>query len=248
MNADSKLSVSVIMPVRNGEAYIEDALRSIAAQSVEVHEILVVDDGSTDHTSDIVRHHLDDGAPIKLLKGPGSGPGPARNVGLGSASGDIIAFLDCDDVWPRGKLEIQLNRMQAEPAVDIVSGLVMYFKDELDDNLEPSPDSIMEEMFHVHLGATIYRQSVFEQVGFFDDSFLYAEDVDLMLKVREADIPMTILSRITLYYRRHDSSMTSVYSAEEKRDFNRAILNSLVRRRKAKRIGGLPPFKDLMEC
>lgn len=227
-----QFSISVVMPVRNGERFIVDALRSIQEQSVQVSQILVINDGSQDETCQLVRDVVAKDKRVRLLDGPCKGPGPARNVGLRQATGNVIAFLDCDDLWPAGKLETQLGRLRNEPEVRMVSGFVKYFDKQIDNGLAPADDARTEELFHVHLGASIYRSDVFEEVGLFDEDFLYSEDVDLMLRIRETGIPYTIMNEITLYYRRHDNSMTSYLTQEEKRDFNRALMNSL-RRRKA---------------
>jgi glycosyltransferase involved in cell wall biosynthesis len=235
-------TVSVIMPVKNGEKFIVDALRSIQQQSSPISQIFVVNDGSEDTTRELVSKVAIQDNRVLLLDGPCKGPGPARNVGLRQATGDIIAFLDCDDMWPSGKLEMQLDRLRKEPKVRMVSGFVKYFDLQVEDGLEPAKEARTEEIFHVHLGASIYRKDVFDEVGIFDETFLYSEDVDLMLRIREADIPFTIMNEITLYYRRHDNSMTTYVTDEEKRDFNRALLNSLRRRKAAGRTEPLEPF------
>lgn len=240
-------TISVIMPVRNGEKYIADALKTILDQAWPVQEILVVDDGSTDRSREIVETLASRFPAIHVLDGPRRGPGPARNVGLRIARGEFIGFLDCDDLWPADKLSLHLARFARTPHMDVVSGFVSYFNRQMTDAPAPDPAAITDELFHVHLGATLYRRTVFDRVGIFDENFLYSEDVDLMLRIREADIPMTILNAVTLCYRRHAESMTSTYTVEEKRDFNRALMQSLMRRRKSGNTRPLPPFKHLME-
>jgi glycosyltransferase involved in cell wall biosynthesis len=236
--------ISTITPVRNGELFITDAVRSITSQAVEVSEIHIVDDGSTDATRSIVEDLAKDDPRIQIHDGPQRGPGPARNVGLNAAKGDCIAFLDCDDMWPQNKLELQIARLQADPEVGMVSGFVKYFDKQDDGGLKPAGDSRTEEIFHVHLGACLYWRHVFEKVGFFDEKFLYSEDVDLMLRIREAGIAFSIMDDITLFYRRHDNSMTSKLTGEEKRDFNRALTLSLMRRKKSGNLTPFKPFRD----
>ena len=240
-------SVSTIMPVKNGARYIEDALASIKQQGIPVSEILVVDDGSTDSTIDIVSSLARDNPAIRILEGPGKGPGPARNVALAVASGEIVTFLDADDLWPANKLERQIGRLESTPQVDVVSGFVRYFDKQAEDQLEPAADARTEEIFHVHLGAAVFRHSVFEKLGHFEESMLYSEDVDLVLRIREAGIPMTILRDITLYYRRHPDAMTAEITQDEARSFNMAILRSIRRRRQAGIMEPLAPFSSIME-
>ncbi len=236
--------ISTITPVRNGELFIADAVRSIQSQAIEVAEIHIIDDGSTDGTRAIVNRLAADDSRIQIHDGPCRGPGPARSVGLNAATGDCIAFLDCDDMWPPDKLEVQLSRLQAQPEVGMVSGFVKYFNKQDGDELAPAADSRTEEIVHVHLGACLYWRTVFDKVGIFDENFLYSEDVDLMLRIREAGIPFAIMNEITLFYRRHDNSMTSRLTHEEKRDFHRSLTNSLMRRKKTGNLTPLKPFRD----
>jgi glycosyltransferase involved in cell wall biosynthesis len=240
-------SISTIIPVRNGAAYIADAIASIEQQVVPVTEILIVDDGSTDATQDIVARLSGKNPVIKLLEGPGKGPGPARNVALAVACGEIIAFLDADDLWPANKLELQLARINRDPHVDVVSGFVRYFDKQAANGLVPASDSRTVDIFHVHLGAAVYHRSIFEQLGNFQEGVRYSEDVDLLLRVREAGIPMTILRRITLYYRRHTDAMTTTVTHNEVRDFNSVIMQSILRRRAAGITAPLEPFSNLIE-
>ena len=206
-----------------------------------------MDDGSTDSTIDIVSSLASKNPAIRILEGPGKGPGPARNVALKVASGEIVTFLDADDLWPADKLEHQIGRLDKSPQVDVVSGFVRYFDKQADGRLVPAPDARTEEIFHVHLGAAVFRHSVFEKLGHFEESMLYSEDVDLVLRIRESDIPMTILRNITLYYRRHPDSMTAEMTRDEAKSFNMAILRSMRRRREAGILEPLAPFSTIIE-
>lgn len=234
------------MPVRNGEKFIGHALSSIAGQTVEVAEIHVIDDGSTDATMNIVNAFAREHPGVIVHQGPLKGPGAARNIGLRQAGGDFVAFLDSDDIWPEGKLEIQLGRLCAKPEVMMCSGFVQYFDKQSPATLAPSNEGRTWETFHVHLGASVYRRNVFDRVALFDERFTYSEDVDLMLRIREADIPFTILRDITLYYRRHPNSMTSKLNDQERIDFNRALFLSLTRRKRAGKTEPLAPFANFV--
>jgi len=230
--------VSVIMPTVNMGRFISDAIASIARQHREVAEIIIVDSESTDGTPDIVARLARDGAPIRLLESESRAPGKARNEGIAVARGDIIAFLDADDLWPEGKLARQLDYLDACRGQDMVSGMVQYF-DVLDPvRLVPAENSRIETLFHVHLGACLYRCGVFDRIGTFNDTLLYSEDVDLLLRVREAGIPFTILRDVMLYYRKHPNSMMAQKNPRKTADFRRAVAMSLARRR----AGSKPPI------
>jgi len=104
--------VSVIVPTYNRSAALKQAIKSVSHQTYPVHEIVVVDDGSTDNTKSLISqiskvHHQ-----IKYIKIRHSGlPAIARNAGITIATGEYIAFLDSDDIWDKNKLKIQIREM-----------------------------------------------------------------------------------------------------------------------------------------
>jgi glycosyltransferase involved in cell wall biosynthesis len=239
--------ISVIIPALNMARFLPDAVASVCRQAIPVMEILVVDPGSTDGTAETVDALAESGAPIRRIEAAPCGPGPARNLGLAQACGRLIAFIDADDVWPADKLARQGARLDAAPEVDLVSGFVRYF-DELDPaTLAPADGSRTETLFHVHLGACLYRRSVFDRIGGFDESLRYSEDVDLLLRIRERAIPFTILRAVTLYYRRHAGSMTIQPDPRRALDFSRTVALSLMRRRALGLEGDLRPFESFVE-
>lgn len=239
--------ISVIIPNLDMGRFLPDALASIARQAVPVSEIIIVDAGSADDSLAIIAGLAEADPRVRLLHSDAANPSGVRNRGLAEAAGGIIGFLDADDLWPADKLARQLARLEAEPAVSVVSGFVQYF-DRLDrDSLAPAADSRVETLFHVHLGAALFRRSVFDAVGVFDESLRYSEDVDLLLRIREEAIPMTILRARTLYYRRHDESMMARADPAKERDFKRTLVSSLMRRRRKGEVTPLAPFETLIE-
>src|SRR4029077_12223252 len=120
----SEPAISVLVPARNLRPFIGEALASIQAQSRPVQEIIVVDDASDDGTDELLRALAQQEPRLRLLTGEGRGAPAARNLGLLAAGGQVIAFLDGDDIWPRDKIERQMERLLAADGPDIVSGLV----------------------------------------------------------------------------------------------------------------------------
>lgn len=242
-------TVSVIMPCRDAGRYVDVALRSVWRQEIPVRELVVVDCASTDDSRAVVESHAAAGRPIRLVQAGPLTPAAARNAAVAEATGELIAFLDADDLWPAGKLVRQLGRLAAEPHVDMVSGYVRYFETADASGLEPAAGSRTETLFHVHLGACLYRRGVFDRVGgVFDEDFLYGEDVDLMLRVREAEIPFTILRSVELFYRRHPASLMAADDPRKQSDFRLAAHKSIVRRRAAGTLGRRPrDFADYVE-
>jgi len=106
--------VSIIMPAYNSSRWISDSIQSVLDQYYEQWELLIVDDGSTDNTKNIVKDFLNDKR-IKYYYQENSGPAVARNYGISKASGKYLAFLDSDDLWKPNKLEIQFNHLNKNP-------------------------------------------------------------------------------------------------------------------------------------
>ena len=245
MSADG---ISVIIPAYNVDGLIAEAFASVAAQTKSVHEILVIDDGSTDGTAAWLRDMARKDPRLRVLTSNRLGPSGARNVGLRAATQSIIAFLDADDAWPRDKIERQLHRLSAADGPDIVSGLIQRFR-----KLKPgtlTPDGEPEEvMANVNLGACLFRRRAFDAVGHFDERLLYCEDHDLMFRVREAGLKVTIMREVTLYYRIRPGSWTQRKSSEGENKLGAlaALRLSIGRRRGAGRALALPPFTSLID-
>ena len=235
--------VSVIVPVWNMARFLPDALASIP----DVHEIIIVAAESEDGSLAAAQDLADRRSGVTVLTDPNKGPATARNVGLLAATGDVIAFNDADDIWPKGKLAMQLARLDREPRADVVAGLVTYFDVFDREALGPAPTSRLETIFFHHVGAAIYRRSVFDRIGVFDESFVYAEDRDLLLRIIENDVPFVILNATTLYYRRHDNSMMTRDHPRKVSDDVRAFAVSLARRRKLGRPLAPVSFERYME-
>jgi glycosyltransferase involved in cell wall biosynthesis len=106
--------VSVIMPAYNAGKYIAQSIRSVAAQTCAGWELVVVDDGSTDDTAEVVRGFASADARVKYVQQANGRQGRARNNGIAHAAGDLIAFLDADDLWVERKLELQLKAFAVE--------------------------------------------------------------------------------------------------------------------------------------
>jgi len=198
--------LSVIVPVYEMGRYLPEAIASIEAQGVDDVEIIVVDDGSTDETPQVVATL---GDRVVAIRQDNAGPAAARNRGLAVARGDLIAFLDADDLWPEGKLELQVGRLDGDPELDAVLGRIQFVA--LEDGVVPEvefEDPDAQTATHVHLGSGVYRRRAFDRIGGFDESLRFSEDVDWFMRAREAGLKIAIVADVTLVYRLHGSNMT----------------------------------------
>src|SRR5579863_4931679 len=109
MEVDVHPTVSVVIPTYNYARFLGQAIDSVLAQTCPVKEIIVVDDGSTDDTFNVLARY---GPAVRALKQKNCGPAAARNRGVGIAGGDLIAFLDADDFWMPDKLAKQVRRLK----------------------------------------------------------------------------------------------------------------------------------------
>ena len=240
----SSHQVSVIIPVYNGERYLSRAIHSVREQTVQPVEIVVVDDGSTDGTAKVASRLGDD---IRYVYQENQGPAAARNRGITSARGDVIAFLDTDDTWPLYKLEIQLARLDRDPDVEVVLGRIQWT------GMLSAVEGLMRfegpdhTMIYVNMGSGVYRRSVFDKVGLFDESLRRYEDHDWFLRAREKDTKIVILKEITLHYHLHEHNMSHNRSKDDP-TMIQVLKKSLDRRRQSGDTAALlPKFFDYDE-
>lgn len=203
---NQQLFISVIIPVYNGEKYLAEAIENVKKQDYQPLEIIVIDDGSTDKTAEIAAKFKDS---IRYIYQENSGPSAARNRGIRTAKGDVIAFLDVDDLWSDDKLKLQTSYLTEHPSVEIVQGLIQQiqrFEDH--ENHRSIFKTVSNPYQFVNLGSALYRKSVFDKIGLFDETLRYGEDMDLFFKFWENNISKVVLDRVTLFYIKHNDNMT----------------------------------------
>jgi glycosyltransferase involved in cell wall biosynthesis len=201
--------VTVIMPTFNGRSrgYIEKALESVLAQTHIAHQIIVVDDGSSDDTQEFLRKKYPS---LTVLHQPNAGPSAARNLAFRQASGEFICYLDDDDEWLPSKIERQLSFLAAHPEFGF-TGCGMIYIDassrDLDRELPTPwgceyPESLLGNGF-LPPSTLMFRKSLLDQVGDWNTSLRMGEDYELCFrctKIAPIGLQMEYLTR----YRRHD--------------------------------------------
>ncbi len=220
--------VSVIIPVYNGEKFIAGAIANIREQNYAPLEIIIVDDGSTDGTADIVSQFR---GSVRYIYQPNRGPAAARNKGIKAASGNVIAFLDVDDLWSRNKLKEEVSYLEANPSVEIVQGLIQEFEIDTTTDEELLFKDLSKPYNFINIGSAIYRKPVFDKVGLFDETFRFNEDTDWFFRAWENNISKAVLNEVSLYYQKHDGNMTKEIGLVES-GFVRLFKNHLDRCRK----------------
>jgi glycosyltransferase involved in cell wall biosynthesis len=208
----SKVRISVIIPTRNRRAFLREAIASVLAQTVPVQEIIVVDDGSTDGTADQFHNTQH---PVRYIHQSPAGPAAARNRGLEAARGEFIGFLDDDDLWPPQKTAQQLPHLLADPEVSMVLGHTQRMLLRSTDKGERSFKPYRKPVRLFSLGCGLYRRSLFDSVGRFNEQMRFAEDDDWFLRCKELGVNTVFLSEVGQYYRFHDSNMTQDRQAKQ---------------------------------
>jgi glycosyltransferase involved in cell wall biosynthesis len=226
--------VSCIVPVFNGERYLREALDSILAQTHPVLEVIVVDDGSTDSTAEIVRSYADR---VRNMRQANAGPAAARNYGLGAARGQFVAFLDADDRWHGEKLARQLARFAARPELDLSYTHVRNFWiPELREEEERLRDHRLNRPTPAYLAATLLaRRRVFETVGGFDVGLGFGHSTDWHLRATEAGAISEMLDDVLYLRRIHQRNRSREFSARSRDEYLRLVKSHLDRQR------GTPP-------
>jgi len=192
---------SVIMPLHNCEAFVQEALQSVCAQDLGQLEILVIDDGSDDRGADRVRAC---GAPARLLTQPRSGPAAARNRGIRAARGAYLAFIDADDLWPDDRLAWQIAALDADPGLAVVQGQLQELQER-----EGQWVATGAALFANSLCTGLFRREVFDSVGYLDESLVYCEDVDWFFAAATAATAIRREPRVATLYRRHAGNLTN---------------------------------------
>lgn len=226
---NSEFLVSAIIPVYNGEAFLAEAVASIRRQSVAAYEIVIVNDGSTDGTPEVIEGL--EGA-IRSVTQPNRGPAAARSRGVRMARGNVVAFLDSDDLWPEDKLEIQLEHLATSPAVDIVLGQTQHVRKITREGTGHVYEKGADPWTTLMFGAAVIRMSAFDTVGLPDESFRFDDDVDWFLRAKELGLSILTHPDVAVLYRRHKANLTN-QRATDQRYFLMALKRSIDRRRQA---------------
>jgi glycosyltransferase involved in cell wall biosynthesis len=198
---------SVIIPAYNAGTYIKQCIDSVLKQLGTDDEVIVVDDGSTDETVEIVNNWQD--ARLKLLRKPfNRGVAAARNWGLKIACGDYIHFLDHDDLWSPGRLEVLLPVTQAQRP-DIISGWVDHF---YCNNLSVSERAqflLPARQAASLAGSVVFCREFAQQIGNFDSTISSGEFVDYLSRAMMLSPRWVKVDQVLFYRRIHGKNHTS---------------------------------------
>jgi glycosyltransferase involved in cell wall biosynthesis len=212
--------VSVIMPAFNVERYIAESIQSVIAQTYRRWELIIIDDGSTDATAGVVQGLASSDSRIRLISQQNQKMAKARNAGLRQSEGELIAFLDSDDLWIKEKLDLQVKALK-ENAADLVfsDGFIFHDDNVFDESLtfatlaggfhgaEMFSDLML--MNRIPILSVLTRRKILDEVGGFDERRDGgAEDYDLWLRIARRDYRFYGMRERLVRYRVRSDSMS----------------------------------------
>lgn len=207
--------VSVIVPTYNSERFIAEALESVAAQTLGDFEVVVVDDGSVDHTVRIA-HQFANRLRMQVVEQPNAGPSSARNTGIRVAGGEYCAFLDSDDLMLPHRLEWQAQALDSDPTLGLVHSDLETFNERGTVHKSrlafsnPCGGYVLEKLLldnFITTSTVMARKASLVDAGLFDTRRRLSEDFELWLKICER-APIAYIDRPVTRYRSRSGSLS----------------------------------------
>jgi len=210
------MKVSVIIPTHNQPEFTAEAVESVKKQTYRNYEIIIVDDGSDSENSRKLRKTAEAAAAVYVYQ-ENAGPACARNTGIRAAAGELIAFLDSDDLWEPEMLSEALDFFKNNPHIDVVHSNLVFEKDsrvideKFDENMFNHQGWIFEESLlmnsRIFLSGLILKKKVLEDVGLFNEELYTAEDNNIIIRIAKK-YEIGYIDRKLLIRRIHDTNMS----------------------------------------
>jgi glycosyltransferase involved in cell wall biosynthesis len=223
-----KIAVTVVVGAYNASEYLAETIKSVLQQTYTDFELLVIDDGSTDDTADIVRNFSEQDSRVKLISQENQGVSVARNTGIKMAQGEFIAFLDADDLWFPNKLAMHIQHFSANPNLGLSFGRIEFMTfDGKPTGKYSNPrfrnitaKNLYEENPAITPSNAVFRRIALQQVGGFDGDLSGVADAELFLRVKCHAWQVEGIDEVLVLYRTSLEGMSSqLYKMEE--DWNR---------------------------
>tara|TARA_B110000467_G_scaffold155123_1_gene167098 strand:+ start:1467 stop:2303 length:837 start_codon:yes stop_codon:yes gene_type:complete len=217
---DNSFSISVVIPTFNRLIYLERAIKSVLNQTIKVNEIIIVDDGSNDGTSEFIHSKYPE---LKYIFQSNSGVSAARNVGITTAKSNWIAFLDSDDEWVNNKLKEQVTQLELEPEINFCHSNELWIR---------NGNKIKQKNSHQKFGGLIFdkcldkcrispstvicKKTLLIKLEGFDEDFFICEDYDLWLRVTSQNPVLYIDKPLIIKYGGHHDQLSINSEGTEK--------------------------------
>lgn len=223
------------MPMKNSEAFIQETIKSLLAQTFSYFELIIINDGSIDNSVNLVKSFSD--SRIKIIKGHEKGISAALNIGLKYAVGDYICRCDSDDTYPLDRLKFQVDWLASNLDFIAISGkfcsmdeksmVIAEFKSgELECDITTE---ILSGKTRTHLGTYLIKKEILDELGGYREYFITAEDIDMQLRLAQKGF-IGYTPRNMYFYRIHKDSITHVQSSNKRVFYEEAARNFLKQR------------------
>jgi glycosyltransferase involved in cell wall biosynthesis len=222
-------TISVLIPVRDGAAYLADAIESALDQSYRPLELIVVDDGSLDDTRSVASRF---GSDLVYVRQDRRGQGSARNRALRCSTGELIAFLDADDLFEPGRLERQVAAFVDDPSLDAAFGRVAEFVEPSRSGPAPPLRRARPETPSYLVTAALIRRAALERIGPFATDLHVNVTVEWIARARDAGLRTVMLDDVVLRRRLHGANI-GITNWDAGRELVQIARASLERRRSA---------------
>jgi len=221
--------ISVVIPAYNAGAYLKESVDSVLGQSSEIHEIIIVNDGSTDDTEAVARSFE---SRVKYCSQPNRGIAAARNAGIALAKGDLLAFLDADDFWTSDKIARQMAHLLSHPACDGVFGHMRSFAtperaDEITRLYKVDPEAAPG----CHAGTLLVRRSSFDSVGLFSEDLKAGEFIDWYARAQRKGLLFDMLDDVVMFRRIHGNNTVIAQASQINSEYLKIVKRHLDSRR-----------------
>jgi glycosyltransferase involved in cell wall biosynthesis len=229
---------SVLLPVFNAERYLEEAVRSVLDQTFNDFECLLLNDGSTDRSAEILENFAKTDPRCKIHSWPNQGIVKTLNRGIGLANSDIIIRMDADDISRPQRFERQIEHLEAHPDCIAVgsriqlideSGLPICEFNELLDHADIDASHIAGNLSHITHPAVAIKKWALEEIHGYHEEFGHAQDLDLFLRLAEVG-KLVNLPEVLLDYRQHSNSIGYRYAVEQHQSARKAAMMARIRR------------------
>ena len=224
------MKISAIIPTFNRIDLLKRAIDSVLNQSIKPYDIIVVDDGSTDGTSDMIQQKYKS---IKLIQQKNSGVSVARNNGIKNAQGDWIALLDSDDEWKKNKLEEQVNKLTDNPKYEFCHTNEIWIRNGIRVNQKKRHKKYGGFIFdkcldicRISPSSVLFNKNIFNHIGWFNDKLPVCEDYDLWLRITAEFEILFIDKPLIVKYGGHNDQLSHSVQAIER--FRIKALESLL--------------------
>ena len=221
--------VSCVIPVWNGEKYLGEAIQSVLDQTYSNIELVIVDDGSTDGTPDVIASFTNR---VTSIRQEQSGPAAARNTGISASKGEIVAFLDSDDIWEPSKTALQMDLLLSRKDVSICLCEVQNFW---------SPEITVREGADSPNGADpvsgwfaqsmMIRRSAFDTVGLFDPTLRHREAMEWLRRASDAGPTVEIVKQVLVRRRLHLTNRSRSRAGDDRNALLKIAQEAMFRRR-----------------